>query len=280
LIESSWDCGPQEPPIAQALEERKRSHPGERIYDSPKIPPSPEGEWPPSPYDSIDDRYSESYLRTRLERSLRDLKVDCIDLVQLHSWTRAWNRQPRALETLRKFQKEGKLLGIGVSTPEHDQNSLVDLMAHGWLDAVQVIYNIFEQEPQAEFFPVAKEHNVGVIVRVALEESAFGGKLTPQTRWAPDDFRTNYFAGDRLQRTIDRVEKVRQTLGADEPNLPVAALKFALKPQAVSTVIAGIRNPDQARQNCAVSDLPPLSSDLETKLRKHNWRRAFWYGGK
>jgi aryl-alcohol dehydrogenase-like predicted oxidoreductase len=205
--------GRSERVIAQALEERKRSHPGERIYVATKIPPSPDGEWPPSPYDSIDDRYSESYLRTRLERSLRDLKTDCIDLVQLHSWTRAWNRQPRALETLRKFQKEGKLLGIGVSTPEHDQNSLVDLMAHGWLDAVQVIYNIFEQEPQAEFFPVA-------------------------------------------------------------------ALKFALKPQAVSTVIAGIRNPDQARQNCAVSDMPPLSNELETKLRKHNWRRAFWYGGK
>jgi len=272
--------GKSERVIAETLQERKRSHPSDRIYVATKIPPSPEGEWPPTPYDNIDDRYPESYLADRLERSLRDLKVDCIDLVQLHSWTRAWNRQPRALETLRKFQKQGKLLGIGVSTPEQDQNSLIDLMSHGWLDAVQVIYNIFEQEPQAEFFPIAREHNVGVIVRVALEESAFGGKLTPQTKWAADDFRTNYFAGDRLQRTIDRVEKVRQTLGNEEPNLPVAALKFALKPQAVSTVIAGIRNPDQARQNCAVSDLPPLSSELETKLRKHNWRRAFWYGGK
>ena len=271
--------GKSERIIAQTLAERRRSNPTERIYVATKIPPSSPGDWPPSPYDAIEDRFSEKYLRERLERSLRDLKTDCIDVVQLHTWTRAWNREPRALEILRKFQKEGKLLGIGISTPEHDQNSLVDLMRGGWLDSVQVIYNIFDQEPQAEFFPAAKEHNVGVIVRVALDESALGGKLTPQTRFADDDFRKNYFAGDRLTRTIARVEKVRQTLGA-EGDLPTEALRFALRPAAVSTVIPGIRNPDQARRNCAVSDLPAMPEEMERRLRAHNWRRAFWYGGK
>ena len=271
--------GKSERIIAQTLAERRRSNPNERVYVATKIPPSSPGDWPPSPYDSIEDRYPEKYLRERLERSLRDLKTECIDVVQLHTWTRAWNRQPRALEILRKFQKEGKLLGIGISTPEHDQNSLVELMRGGWLDSVQVIYNIFDQEPQAEFFPAAEEHNVGVIVRVALDESALGGKLTPQTRFADDDFRKNYFAGDRLTRTIARVEKVRQTLGP-QADLPSEALRFALKPAAVSTVIPGIRNPDQARRNCAVSDLPPMPDEKERRLRAHNWRRAFWYGGK
>jgi aryl-alcohol dehydrogenase-like predicted oxidoreductase len=266
--------------IAQVLAERRSSRPSERVYVATKIPPSPGGDWPPSPYDSIEDRFSEKYLRERLERSLRDLKVDCLDLVQLHTWTRAWNAGPAAVDVLRKFQREGKLLGIGISTPEHDQNSLVELMRSGWLDAVQVIYNIFDQEPQAEFFPVAHDNEVGVIVRVALDESALGGKLTPQTRFAPDDFRANYFAGDRLTRTIARVDKVRKTIGDKEGDLPTVALKFALKPPAVSTVIPGIRNPDQATRNCAVSDQPPLSDELETSLRPHNWRRAFWYGGK
>jgi len=272
--------GKSERIIAQTLQERKSSHPSEKVYVATKIPPTAEGVWPPTPYDNIDDRYPEPYLRERLERSLRDLKTDCIDLVQLHTWTRAWNRHPTALEHLRKFQKEGKLRGIGISTPEHDQNSLIELMRAGWLDAVQVIYNIFDQEPQAEFFPAAKEHNVGVIVRVALDESALGGKLTPQTKWAEGDFRNNYFAGDRLTRTIARVEQVRQIIGAQEGDLPTVAQKFALKPAAVSTVIPGIRNPDQAKRNCAVSDMPPLSDELEKKLRPHNWRRAFWYGGK
>ena len=126
----------------------------------------------------------------------------------------------------------------------------------------------------------AAEHNVGVIVRVPFEESALTGKLTSQTKFTEGDFRNNYFAGDRLTRTIARVEKVRAALGSAEPDLPTAALKFALKPQAVSTVIPGIRNPDQAKRNCAVSDLPPLSDELEKKLRAHQWRRAFWYMGK
>jgi aryl-alcohol dehydrogenase-like predicted oxidoreductase len=271
--------GKSERIIAQTLEERRAKGSNDRVYVATKIPPAP-GEWPPSPYDDIDRRYPEPYLRERLERSLRDLKTDHIDLLQLHTWTRAWNRYPRALECLRRFQREGKIGGIGISTPEHDQNSLIELMKNGWLDAVQVIYNIFDQEPQAEFFPVAREHNVGVIVRVALDESALAGKLTPETKWADDDFRKNYFAGDRLPRTIERVEKVRQAIGTEEGDLPTVALKFALKPPAVSTVIPGIRNPHQARLNCAVSNAPPLSDDLEHHLRQFNWRRGIWYAGK
>jgi aryl-alcohol dehydrogenase-like predicted oxidoreductase len=262
--------------IAQVLADRKG---GSRVYVATKIPPT-SGEWPPTPYDSVDERYPANYLRERLERSLRDLRTDCIDLVQLHTWTRAWNGDPRPLQTLRQLQKEGKLLGIGISTPEQDQNSLIDLMRGGWLDAVQVIYNIFEQEPQAELLPAAAEHKVGVIVRVAMDESALTGKLTPQTRFAAGDFRGNYFAGDRLERTIKRVEQIRQTIGVAEKDLPSAALKFALKPRAVSTVIPGIRNVAQAEANMAVGSAPPMGDELERKLRAHAWRRAFWYGGK
>jgi aryl-alcohol dehydrogenase-like predicted oxidoreductase len=253
---------------------------GHQVHIATKIPPTAEGEWPPSPYDECEQRYPEAYLRQRVERSLRDLKREVLDVVQLHTWTRAWNRDPSALAVLQQLRKEGKLRGIGISTPEHDQNSLIDLMRGGWLDSVQVIYNIFEQEPQAEFFSVAAEFNVAVIVRVAFDESALTGKLTPQTRWEAGDFRNSYFAGDRLERTLKRVEKVRQEIGSAEPDLATAALKFALKPTAVSTVIPGIRNVRQAELNCAVSDQPPISDDLERRLRKHHWRRAFWYAGK
>ncbi len=272
----AYGDGKSERLIAQVLREDK----GRRIYVATKIPPTADGDWPPTPYDRIEDRYPDRYLRERVERSLRDLATDCLDVVQLHTWTRAWNRSPVALETLRKLQKEGKLRGIGISTPEHDQNSLIDLMKAGWLDCVQVIYNIFEQEPQAEFFPIAMEHNVGVIVRVVFDESALTGKLSAQTRFEPDDFRSRYFAGDRLARTVDRVAKVQREVGAAERDLPTAALKFGLKPRAVSTVIPGIRNAAQAELNMAVSDMPPLSDELERRLRAHAWRRALWYGGK
>src|SRR5439155_698869 len=257
--------GKSERVIAQVLKQRS----GEKVYVATKIPLKSPGAWPPSPYDRADDRYGNDYLRERLERSLRALRTDCIDIVQLHTWTRAWNHDPSPLESLRKFQKEGKLRAIGISTPEHDQNSLIDLMRGGWLDSVQVIYNIFEQEPQAEFFPAAKENNVGVIVRVAFDESVLTGKLTPQSKFAEGDFRNNYFAGDRLERAVKRTEKVKQTIGSAEPNLATVALKFALKPDAVSTVIPGIRNIQQAEANMGVSDQPPMSDELERKLREH-----------
>ncbi len=272
----NYGNGHSERVIARAL----REHGGaERIYVATKIPPLP-GAWPPSPYDRIEERYTEAHLRERLERSLRDLGTECIDLVQLHTWTRAWNRAPHALETLRKFRKEGKLLAIGVSTPEHDQNSVIELMRAGWVDTVQVVYNIFEQEPQAELLPAAREAGVGVIVRVALDESALTGKLRADTRFADGDIRNRFFAGDRLVRTVQRVEEIRKAVGDEEPNLATAALKFALKPAAVSTVIPGTRSVAQAEMNLAISDQAPLGDALEQRLRGHLWRRGFWYQGK
>ena len=257
-----------------------KEHKGERIYMATKIPPKSPGRWPPSPYERIEERFPEKYLRESVETSLHNLQTDCIDLLQLHIWTRAWNRNPTALEVLRALRQEGKLRGIGISTPEHDQNSLVDLMRHGWLDAAQVIYNIFEQEPQAELFPAALEHNVGVIVRVAFDEGSLTGKFTEQTKFGPDEFRSQYFAGDRLARTVRRVEKIKAVVGAAEPDMATAALKFALKPKAVSTVIAGMRNVRQAQSNCSVSGQLPLSDALELKLREHAWLRSDWYKGK
>jgi aryl-alcohol dehydrogenase-like predicted oxidoreductase len=267
--------GHSEKIIGQVLKDRK----GERIYVATKIPPKP-GHWPPSPYDKIEERYSEAYLRERVEASLRALQTDCLDLLQLHSWTRAWNRNPTALEVLRALKREGKLCGIGISTPEQDQNSLVDLMRNGFLDAVQVIYNIFEQEPAAEFLPVAQEYKVGVIVRVVFDEGALTGKFTEQTKFAEGEFRNHYFAGDRLARTVRRVEKIKAIIGSSEPDMATAALKFALKPAAVSTVIPGMRNARQAELNCGVSDPAPMSDALAYQLRDHAWRRADWYKGK
>ena len=272
----AYGDGRSERVIARVLRERSG---GDRIYVATKIPPAP-GAWPPGPRDLITERFPAAYLRAKVEESLRNLQTDCLDLLQLHTWTRAWNRDPSALETLRELQREGKILGIGISTPEPDQNALNDLMRDGWLDAVQVIYNIFEQDPAAELLPLAAEHKVGVIVRVALDEGSLTGKFTAGTQFIGDDFRQRYFAGDRLARTAARVEKIRAVVGDRELDLATAALKFALKPAAVSTVIAGMRNPEQARRNCAVGDMPPMSDDVEQALFAHQWRRGQWYDGK
>lgn len=266
--------GRSEKIIADILKERS-----ENVIVATKIPPVP-GFWPPSPYCKIEDRYPEAYLRKNLEERLKFLNTDCIDVLQLHTWTRAWNRNPTALEVLKELKREGKIKAIGISTPEHDQNSLIDLMRRGYLDVIQVIYNIFEQEPVAEIFPIANECNVGVIVRVAFDEGVLTGKYSAETKFSEGDFRTRYFAGDRISRAVDRVKKIEEELQGTSLSLPQVALKFALSHPAVSTVIPGIRNTVQAMANAAVSDLDELSQDLMIRLQKHSWLRGFWYSGK
>jgi aryl-alcohol dehydrogenase-like predicted oxidoreductase len=273
---AGYGDGRSERIIGKVLEERREEG---RVIVTTKTPPAP-GPWPPSPYDRWEDRYSEQYLRRSVEERLSNLGTEAIDVLLLHTWTRAWNRDPAPLEILRKLKKEGKLRFFGISTPEHDQNALVEPMKEGWLDVVEVIYNIFEQEPAAELLPVARQKGVGVIARMPFDESALTGKLTESTTFEEGDFRNNYFMGDRLVRTVREVRKVEADLEGSGYTLPQAAIKFVLAHPAVSLTIPGMRNLRQVEQNLAVSELPDMPEELQSRLRAHNWRRAFWYEGR
>lgn len=270
--------GRSERVIAKVLRGRR-----DQVFVATKTPPTP-GPWPPSPYCKAEERYPESYLRANVEERLSNLQTDCLDLLQLHTWTRAWNRDPAPLEILARLREEGKLKRIGISTPEQDQNAAVELMRRGLIDTVQVIYNLFEQEPAAELLPVARETNTGVIVRVVFDEGALTGKYKAGHRFPENDFRSRYFAGDRLERTVGRVEQIRRDVAeaglGDTHTLADVAIKFALADPAVSTVITGIRNADQARLNAAACDKPDLPGPLLATLRRHNWLRGVWYSGK
>lgn len=272
--------GHSEKVIAETLQDFS---PEDRPLIATKSPPAP-GPWPPSPTCRWEDRYGAAYLRHNVEERLRNLNVPKIDLLQLHTWTRAWNDDPQPLLVLRRLREEGKIGLIGVSTPEQDQNCVIQLMRDGLVDCVQVIFNLFHQEPLAQLFPVAEETGTGIIVRVALDEGSLSGKFTDDHQFESDDFRANYFAGDRLKRTVQRVQEIdhdRHKLGlAEQYTLADLALKFAVAPSPVSTVIVGIRNEDQARRNAAASDLPPLSDETLRTLARHNWHRGVWYGGK
>jgi len=276
---AGYGDGRSERIIAEVLRSRRAGGKTEEVFVATKTPPT-EGLWPPSPYCKAEERYAEAYLRENIAVRLKNLGTSKIDLLQLHTWTRAWNRNPTPFKILRQLQKEGLIGLIGVSTPEQDQNAAIDLMRSGWVDSVQVIYNLFEQEPAAELLDVAKDCGVGIIVRVAFDEGALTGKFTPATAFPPDDFRSRYFAGDRLARTVARVAEIEKDLQGSGYTLPQAALKFVLAHPAVSTVIPGIRSVAQAEANCATSDLPDLPGALLNKLHRHNWARGVWYSGK
>lgn len=276
---AGYGDGRSEKVIARALRERAQAGKKEKIFVATKTPPAP-GDWPPSPYDRAEDRYSEKYLRENIATRCANLGVERLDLLQLHTWTRAWNRNPTPFKILRQLQKEGRVGLIGISTPEQDQNAVIDLMRGGWVDAVQVIYNLFEQEAAAELLDVAKECGVGIIVRVVFDEGALTGKFTSGTQFAPDDFRAKYFEGDRLARVVAHAGEIKKDLAGTGYTLPQAAIKWVLAHPAVSTVIPGMRNAAQAEANCGVSDLPAMPATLVRTLQRHNWRRGVWYGGK
>ncbi len=248
----------------------------ERVVVATKTPPLT-GIWRPSPWDRWEDAFSETYLRKDIETRLRNLGTDCLDIILLHTWTRAWNRDPGPLLALAKLKKEGKVRAVGISTPEHDQDSVNDPVQQGLVDVIQVIYNLFDQDPAAELLPAAQKKNVGIIVRVAFDEGSLTGKFTRETKFPDGDFRGEYFRGERLSDTVERVDAIKKDLAGSGYTLPQAALLYTLAHPATSTVIPGIRNPAQAQANTAVSDLPPLPEALQITLRRHAWRRGVWY---
>ena len=266
--------GKSEQIIAEVLKEHS-----EEVIVATKIPPA-DGPWPPSPYCDVEERYSEKYIRDSVDTCRKNLDTDCIDILQLHTWTRAWNRNPKPLDILHQMKSEGIIKHVGISTPEHDQNSLIYLMQQGYLDTIQLIFNIFEQEPAAELLPVALDCNVGVIVRVAFDEGILTGKYEREHLFPKDDFRSKYFEGDRLPRAASRVDSIKKDIEGSGFTMPQAALKFVLSHPAVSTIITGIRNEDQASMNIEVSEMADMSEELLEKLRKHTWLRGFWYSGK
>ncbi|MBC7785316.1 MAG: aldo/keto reductase [Burkholderiales bacterium] len=263
--------GRSEQVIARALEGRHA-----KVHLVTKTPPKI-GPWPPAPHDAVEQRYPEDYLRTNLEERLRFLKTDCIDVLLLHVWSRAWNRDPRPLETLAKFKAEGKIRAFGISTPDHDQDQLNTLLANGQIDVIQIVYNLFEQQPAAEALPLARASGVAVMGRLVFDEGSLTGKLTPTTRFPEGDFRNRYFRDTRLGETVARVEKIRADLEGTGYTMPQAAIQFALADPAMSCVIPGMRNPAQVESNIASAAMEPMDSQLLEKLYKHIWLRGNWH---
>jgi aryl-alcohol dehydrogenase-like predicted oxidoreductase len=268
---AAYGAGKSERVIRDFLKTRR-----ERVFVSTKTPPQTHV-WRPLPWTRWEEDYSEAYLRRDVEERLRNLGTDRLDVLFLHTWTRAWNRDPGPLLALQKLKAEGKIRAVGISTPEHDQDSVNDPMKAGLVDVVQVIFNLFDQDAAAELLPTAASRGVGVVVRVAFDEGSLTGKYTRDTKFPDGDFRATYFKGERLGDTVDRVEEIRRDLEGSGYDLPQAALLYPLAQAGVSTVIPGIRNPVQAEKNTAASGLPPLPGELLARLRRHAWRREVWY---
>lgn len=251
-----------------------REAPG-KVYVATKVPPKNQL-WPARPGIGIEEVFPYDYIIDCTNRSLRNLKTETIDLQQLHVWNPEWidrDEWRRAFEDLRT---SGKVRAVGISINDHQPDSALELIRTGLIDTVQVIYNIFDQSPERNLFPLCQEKNIGVLARVPLDEGALTGTIREDTRYDPTDFRAFYFRDDRKKQVVERVSALEVDLKSVPGSLAEIALRFCLSHAAVSSVIPGMRKVRNVESNCSVSDAGPLDVATLEKLRTHAWNKNYY----
>ena len=240
-----------------------------------KVPPKNQL-WPARPGVGIEEVFPYDYIIESTEKSLGNLKRDTIDLLQLHVWNPEWLDRHEWRRAFEDLKKSGKVKAVGVSINAHKPDSGLDLVRTGLIDAVQVIYNIFDQSPEAYLFPLCLEKKVGVLARVPLDEGALTGTITESTKFEDGDFRERYFRDDRKKQVVEHVSALQRDLDGVKGSLPEIALRFCLSNTAVSTVIPGMRSLRSVEENCLAPDLGPLPLDILAILKQHAWDKNFY----
>ena len=234
-----------------------------------KVPPA----GPVLPDSTFADVFPREHVIATVDRIRAALGRERVDLLQLHVWQDRWTADPAFADTVTALRVSGAVGLFGVSLMRWQPWNGLAVVASGLVDCVQVVYNIFEQAPEDELFPACREHGVGVLARVPLDEGSLTGTFTRSTRFAADDPRAAYFGGGNLAATLDRVEALRRALPAGA-GLADTALRFALSSPDVSSVLVGMRTPEHVRRNVDSAARGPLTYNLRALLRAHRWDRT------
>lgn len=249
----------------------------EEIFVATKIPPK-EFDWPPRGDFDSNKAYPTSYIIRECEKSLKRLQRDHIDIYQFHTWSTKFNIQDEWFTALEKLKQEGKIRASGISVPDTTPHYALGTLVEGRIDTIQLIYNLFEQEPGWNTLKVCKAHNIGVIARVPFDEGSLTGKFSDDTKFNDGDVRQHYFRGNNLRAAVKKVDELKEFKDQFFPKLSMVefALKFCLSNDSVSTVIPGIRNKIQAELNTSVSDGVYFNSKELKNIEKFAWQKDFW----
>ncbi|MGA8660240.1 MAG: aldo/keto reductase [Chthoniobacterales bacterium] len=233
--------------------------------------------------------FTRENLSAFVERSLKNLRRETLDLVQLHCPPTEVYYRPEVFQVLDGFKQAGKISNYGVSVATVEE--ALKAAEYPGVASVQIIFNIFRQRPSELFFPVARKREVGILVRLPLSSGLLSGKITKDTKFAPDDHRNfnqqgekfdrgETFSGIDLDLALAAVEKIRRLLpnGVSMANF---SLRWILDHPAVSCVIPGARNERQVSENVKAAELPPLNPDqmaavskiYEEQIREHVHQR-------
>ncbi|MEJ2149857.1 MAG: aldo/keto reductase [Chloroflexota bacterium] len=248
-----------------------RAHPDKKLYVATKIPPK-NRIWPSRPEFTLDETFPPDYIVEYTEKSLENLGINSIDLQQFHVWEDGWAEDERWQRAVDDLKRQGLIKAVGISINRWEPENAIQTIRSGAIDAVQVIYNIFDQAPEDALFPACEAHDIGVIARVPFDEGTLTGNLTKETTWPKGDWRNSYFVPENLSASVDRAEALRPLIPAGQ-SMPEMALRFILDNPTVSTIIPGMRKPKHVEMNIGVSDGERLPADLKKALRGHRWDR-------
>lgn len=246
-----------------------------KVWVATKIPPK-NLRWPAVPGVAIGEVFPYDYIVGSTETSLRNLAAETIDLQQFHVWNPEWIDQEEWRRAIEDLKKSGKVRSFGISINDYQPDSALEIIRTGLIDTVQVIYNIFDQTPETNLFPLCIERGIGVLARVPLDEGALTGAISATSEFEPEDFRGRYFRGDRKQQVVEHVEALKKDLEGVDGTLAEIALRYCLSALAVSTVIPGMRKTRNVESSCGVSQRGPLAADVLARMKHHAWNRNFY----
>ncbi|MDH4219090.1 MAG: aldo/keto reductase [Candidatus Aminicenantes bacterium] len=248
-----------------------RANPDKQLYTATKIPPK-NFQWPSRREFILDDCFPPDHIEEYVHKSLENADIQSFDLLQFHTWEDSWVEDDRWVRKMDDLRDQGLFKAVGISLNRWEPWNGVKAVRSGLVDAVQVIYNIFDQAPEDVLFPACLEYDVAVITRVPFDEGALTGTLSKKSSWPPGDWRNTYFVPENLIPSVERAEALKKILPS-EMSMPEMALRFILTNLTVSTIIPGMRKLNHVEINMAASDAGPLSADLIEKLRQHRWDR-------
>ncbi len=243
----------------------------QRLYTATKVPPK-NSTWPSRREFTLDDTFPPDYIEQRVHESLEHAGLPSFDLVQFHVWEDKWIEDDRWAEKIDELRSQKLFSAVGISINRWEPWNAVRTVRSGLIDSVQVIYNIFDQNPEDELFPACREHDVAIIARVPFDEGTLTGTLTNDSKWPEGDWRNIYFNSENLIPSVERAERLKALL-PENMKLPELALRFILSNPDVSTIIPGMRKQSHVDSNIATSDAGRLPDELIAELRKHRWDR-------
>ncbi|MDQ3743149.1 MAG: aldo/keto reductase [Acidobacteriota bacterium] len=250
-----------------------RANPDKRLYTASKVPPK-NRKWPSRRGSTLDDVFPPEYIEEYVHKSLRNSGLESFGLMQFHVWEDEWVEDERWAKKMDELRAQGLVRAVGISINRWEPWNGVRAVRAGLVDAVQVIYNIFDQNPEDELFPACREMDVAVIARVPFDEGTLTGTITKESRWPEGDWRNTYFVPDNLIPSVERADALKPLAARAGLRMPEMALRFILSNPTVSTIIPGMRKTKNVEANVEASDAGPLSSELLEELRKHRWERS------